>query len=489
MVSEERDQEADQTVLAVDLDGTLCRTDTLHEALLHTLTARPGKVPGILNELFEGKVAFKRKVAEATTLTAIDLPLNEEVLTLVQLARDAGRKTVLVTAADSAQAHAVADELGLFDEVLATGTPAAGDVNLGGAAKAQFLTERYGERGFDYVGNAPVDIPVWKEARRALTVGASRKLARAAEDVNNEVVHLDPPGSFMERAFTVLRAMRPHQWSKNLLVFLPMLAAHDISVFPAALAAFVAFSMMASSVYLLNDLADLAADRAHPRKRLRPFATGEITAATGVGLAIFLIVLSLLIAVLFTTSQFLIALGIYYITTFAYSFWLKRKLIVDVMVLAGLYTARLVGGAAATSVELSPWMLGFSMFLFLALAAVKRQAELTDVVAAEGDGQAPGRAYMTEDLPVVRGIALSSGHAAVLVFALYITSEDTQGLYSQPGLLWLICPILLYWITRMVMATHRGWMTDDPIVFAAKNRGSRILIAAAAVVVIAAAVL
>lgn len=487
-MSEAHPHQEDDTVLAVDLDGTLCRTDTLHEALLHTLTAKPRAIPGILNELFEGKVAFKRKVAEATTLSAEDLPLNEEVMTLVHLAREAGRKTVLVTAADAAQAHAVADALGIFDEVIATGTPGTEDVNLGGEAKAIYLAARFGERGFDYVGNADVDIPVWSVARRAITVGAVAKLRRSAERVNSEVVHLSPPGSTTDRAYTVLRAMRPYQWSKNLLVFLPMLAAHDMHVFPAALAAFVAFSLMASSVYLLNDLADLAADRAHPRKCTRPFAAGEIPAAKGVMMAGFLIVMSLLVAILMTTPEFLAALGIYYVATFAYSFWLKRKLVLDVMVLAGLYTTRLIGGAAATAVVLSPWMLGFAMFLFLALAAVKRQAELTDV-AADGDGTAPGRAYIKDDLPMVRGIALSSGHAAVLVLALYITNEDTQELYSEPGALWLLCPILLYWIMRMVMATHRGWMTDDPIVFAAKDPGSRLLIAAAALVVGVAAVL
>lgn len=487
-MSQEHAAEADQTVLAVDLDGTLCRSDTLHEALLHTLTAKPAKVPGILSALTEGKVAFKRKVAEATTLSATALPINEEVLALVNLAREGGRRTVLVTASDAAQAHAVADELGLFDEVLATGSPEAGDVNLGGAAKAEFLTERYGERGFDYVGNAMVDVPVWKAARRAITVGAVPRLQGAAEAVNDEVVHLDPPGSTFERASTVLRAMRPHQWSKNLLVFLPMLAAHDLSVFPAALAAFVAFSMMASSVYLLNDLADLAADRVHPRKRFRPFAAGELPASFGLALAAGLIISSLLVAIIFTTPKFIIGLGIYYVTTFAYSFWLKRKLVMDVMVLAALYTSRLVGGGAATDVDISPWMLGFSMFLFLALAAVKRQAELTDV-AAEGDGRAPGRAYMTEDLPIVRGIALASSHAAVLVLSIYITSDGTQVLYSRPGYLWFVCPILLYWLMHLVMATHRGQMTDDPIVFAAKDWESRFLIAAAGAAVIAASVL
>lgn len=474
-----------ETVLAVDLDGTLTRSDTLHEALLAAIVRAPEALPGILAALGKGKPAFKKRVAEAVVVAGDALPLNGEVVELVRMARAEGRRTVLVTAADEAQARAVAETVAIFDEVIATGGSDAGVHNLGGAAKAEVLTERFGTGGFDYVGDAAVDAPVWQAARRAITVRAGPALRRAAEAANPDVVHLDPPPPPAVQARHYLRAMRPHQWAKNLLVFLPMLAAQNLSVFPAALAAFVAFSLTASSVYVINDLLDLAADRAHPRKRLRPFASGEIPVSRGPGLALVLLLLAVLVALLGAAPPFLVALAGYFVGTCAYSFWLKRKLIADIIALGGLYTSRLIGGSAATGVALSTWMMGFSMFLFLALAAVKRQAELVDAERVDG-ASAPGRAYASTDLPVIRGIALSSGHAAVLVLALYITSADVLAIYSDPTLLWLLCPILLYWVARMVMVAHRGRMTDDPIVFAAKDRGSRILAACAAVVILCA---
>jgi 4-hydroxybenzoate polyprenyltransferase/phosphoserine phosphatase len=478
---------APKTVLAVDLDGTLCRTDTLHEALFATLTAHPAALPGMVSKLSEGKAAFKAKVVETTVLPASGLPMNAKVIEVIEAARADGREVVLVTASDKAQAEAIATELGLFDRVIATGMEEVEGVNLGGSAKADYLEKIFGPKGFDYIGNDFVDVPVWAKAARALTVGASEKLNRAAQEVNANVVHLDPPQSGTDRALTALRAMRPHQWSKNLLIFLPMFAAHNALVFPAALAAFVAFSLLASSVYVLNDLVDLSADRAHPRKRTRPFAAGEIPISHGLLLAVGLIVVALLVAILFTPPAFLLTLGSYYIITFAYSLWLKRKLIIDVIVLAGLYTWRLIGGSVATEVELTPWMLGFSMFLFLALAAVKRQAELTDFDARGIIGPSPGRAYMSEDLPMVRSIAIAAGHASVMVLALYIASPDILKLYKNPVMLWALCPLVLYWLLRMVMVTHRGRMTDDPIVFAAKDWVSRgIILTAAAVILIAA---
>lgn len=477
--------ETHRTVLAVDLDGTLSRTDTLHEALLAAVIAAPRDLPGIVAALGEGKPAFKRRVAEAVTVPAGALPLNEEVMELVRMARAEGRPTVLVTAADEAQARAVADGTGLFGEVIATGGADAAGRNLGGAAKAEALARRFGAKGFDYVGDAAVDVPVWRAARRAMTVGAGTALRRAAEAANADVVHLDPPPAPGRRARSYFRAMRPHQWAKNLLVFLPALAAQDLSALPAAFAAFVAFSLTASSVYLVNDLLDLSADRAHPRKCRRPFAAGEIPIAHGVALALLLIVAAVAVSLIGARPIFLVPLASYYVGTCAYSFWLKRKLIIDIMALGGLYTARILAGSAATGVALSPWMMGFSMFFFLALACVKRQAELMDAEAV-GEGSAPGRAYEASDLPVIRGIALSSAHAAVLVMALYITSTDVREIYSDPSLLWILCPILLYWTVRMVMVTHRGRMTDDPIVFAAKDGRSRILLLAAFVVVLCA---
>jgi 4-hydroxybenzoate polyprenyltransferase len=269
------------------------------------------------------------------------------------------------------------------------------------------------------------------------------------------------------------------------LVFLPMLAAHELGALPTALAAFVAFCLTASSVYLLNDLVDLEADRAHPRKRLRPFASGRLPVAWGIVLAPALLAAAALIALVWTPPAFLAILFAYYAVTFAYSFWLKRKALIDVMTLAGLYTVRIVAGAAATALPLSPWMLGFSMFLFLALAAVKRQAELAQ--QAEGRRTA-GRGYETSDLPLLREMAVASGFAAVLVFALYISSEDVLRLYARPEVLWLICPLLLYWLGRMVLMTHRGHMDDDPIVFAARDWPSRLTVLFAVAIVLGAGV-
>ena len=264
-----------------------------------------------------------------------------------------------------------------------------------------------------------------------------------------------------------------------------MLAAHDLSKLWLVLLGFIAFCLTASAVYVINDLVDLASDRAHPRKRKRPFASGALTAVTGIGMAGGLLLAALILGLSTGNPFFIGVLLSYLIATFAYSLWLKRKLLVDVLMLAALYTIRIIAGAAAASVVLSPWLLGFSMFLFLALAAVKRQAELMDQMKT--GRQNAGRAYEIDDLPVLRGIALSACHAAVLVLAVYISSDFVQELYDQHEILWLLCPLLLYWILRMVMKAHRGEMTDDPIVFAATDRVSLAVIGMCAAITIVAA--
>ena len=462
---------ADQPVLVVDMDGTLSRTDTLHEAIFAFIAANPLRAPALFGWLKAGKAGFKRRLADACLADTDALPLNEEVLDLVRTARSEGRRTALVSAADQRQVDALAGKLGLFDEAYGT----SDTTNLSGAAKAEFLAERYGEKGFDYAGDAKVDLAVWARARRAITVGADSALKAEVTRLGVEVEHLSPPASGLARLKPYLKALRPHQWLKNILIFMPVLAAHDMSQLPAAIAAFIAFSLTASSVYLINDLLDLSADRAHPRKRNRPFASAQVPLMHGLVLAPVLILAAILISAIFAPPVFLGVLVLYYIATFAYSLVLKRKLIIDVWTLGGLYTVRILAGAAATSVPLSPWILAFSMFLFLSLAAVKRQAELTDQIQ-QGKEQTAGRAYHTDDLPILRSIALSAGYAAVVVFALYINSPNVQALYPAPEYLWLVCPLLLYWISRMVMVTHRGDMTDDPIIFAVRDRGSAAVV-------------
>ena len=466
-----------QVTLVVDLDGTLCRTDTLHEALLRQLASDPFLVFRLPGWLKEGRAGLKARLADCRIVEPETLPFNTAVLEMVRAAREAGRRTALVSAADHRQVTAIAEATGLFDEAYGT----AEGRNLKGAEKAAFLSAHFGAGMFDYIGDSRADLPVWKAARHAVTVAADPGLRQAAAAVSPQVSHIDPPAG---RGRAMLKALRPHQWSKNLLLFLPILAAHDLSNLLAVCLGFVAFCLTASAVYVVNDLIDLPADRAHPRKKKRPFAAGDLSAVTGVSMAGGLLLAAFVLALLIGNPVFLGVLTLYLVTTFLYSLWLKRKLVLDVLMLAGLYTVRIIAGGVAATVLLSPWMLGFSMFLFLGLAAIKRQAELTDQLAS-GRSSA-GRAYEVDDLPVLRGMAITASYAAVLVLALYISSSDVQARYDSTTQLWLLCPLLLYWQMRMVIKTHRGLMSDDPIVFATTDRVSLLLIVASALVVVSA---
>lgn len=466
-------------VLVADLDGTLCRTDTLHEAVLTLAATDPLQLFRLPGWAMKGKAELKAELADRGVLDPASLPLNEDVIATLKAAKAEGRRTALVSASDHRQVTAVAEATGLFDEAYGT----AEGRNLKGPAKAAFLTDHFGEKGFDYMGDARADLPVWNAANSAITVGAGSGLRRAAEGANPNATHISPPKG---TARAMLKAMRPHQWSKNVLMFLPLIAAHDFAPLWQVVLGFMAFCLTASTVYVINDLMDLAADRAHPRKKNRPFAAGRLSAGQGLAMAVGLILMAITLGLLTGNPKFLAVLVGYFAITFAYSLWLKRKLIIDVIMLGGLYTVRIIAGGAAGDIDLSPWMLGFSIFIFLSLAAVKRQAELMDQMVT-GRGSS-GRAYEVDDLPVLRGIALSAGQAAVLVLALYISSADVRSLYAFPSLLWLVCPILLYWILRMVMKTHRGAMSDDPIVFAATDRVSAVIVILCLVLGFAAAV-
>ncbi|WP_236938148.1 UbiA family prenyltransferase [Frigidibacter mobilis] len=350
------------------------------------------------------------------------------------------------------------------------GAGSAEGLNLKGADKAEFCTRSFGTGGFHYMGDAAADLPVWQAAARAITVNAAPATRAAVDRLGGEAEHLatvPAPG----RAY--LRALRPHQWMKNLLVFVPMFTAHQMSPpnVLASLAAFVAFSLVASSVYVLNDLLDLSADRSHPRKRARPLAAGAIPIAQGTGMAAGLLVAGLAISALLG-QQFLVVMLGYFALTTGYSLYLKRRLVVDICVLAVLYTIRILAGGAATDLPISVWLLAFSIFLFFSLAAVKRQAELVDGIAS-GKVTAQGRGYHVDDLPLVESMATSAGYVAVLVMALYVNSATVSQIYTAPHMLWGICLVLLYWISRMVMVAHRGKMHDDPVVFAIKDPVSR----------------
>ncbi|WP_245867151.1 UbiA family prenyltransferase [Oceaniglobus roseus] len=453
-------------VLAVDLDGTLLRTDMLAESFW-AATAADSRTPlRALAALRRGRAALKRMLAERVVVDPAVLPYDADVVAFVRDWRARGGRTVLVTASDTAIARSIAAHLELFDEVHGSD----GAENLKGARKAAFLVARFGTGGFVYAGDSRADLPVWQAAAAAVTVNASPRLRHAVDALGLPVEHLRtlPPS-----AAPWIRAMRPHQWLKNLLVFLPMLAAHrfDGATGLASLLAFAAFSVIASGVYLLNDLLDLAADRAHPRKRFRPLAAGALPIFRGSGLMAGLMALGAVLSLL-AGPPFAAVMLAYLLLTTAYSLVLKRRRVIDIAVLAGLYTLRIVAGGAATGIPLSMWLLAFSIFFFFSLAAVKRQAELVDS-AARGRLGAGGRGYVVEDLPVISMMAVASGYVSVLVMALYVTSPAVLELYARPAALGGICCVLLYWISRIVLLTHRGEMLDDPVVFALRDPVSR----------------
>lgn len=458
----------DAVPLIVDLDGTLCRTDTLHEGVLGLLTRDPGGALRLPLWLREGKEGFKAQVAGRGIVDPAALPYDEDVLAMVRAARDEGRPVALVSAADHRQVEAVAQHLGLFDLAIGTGSPVA-EGNLRGAAKARFLTENFGEGGFDYVGDSSTDLPVWAVARHAYGVRTGAALQKAAAAQGSALEPVGLTEGWPVRA--LIRACRPHQWAKNVLILLPVLTAQDITQLPAALLAMLCFSLAASAIYIVNDLVDLPADRAHPRKRLRPFASGAANAVQGLTVAAGLLVLSLLSAALLLPGAFLGVLLIYLLATSAYSFWLKRKMVADVLGLAALYTLRIVAGTAATGIVLSPWLLVFSMFLFFALATIKRQAELEDM-ARRGADKPAGRNMIVADLPILQAMSIGAAQLAVLVFALYSQDPEVQSHFGSPDLLLFVCPVLFFWLGRMQMLTRRGFMTDDPIVFTLRDRVS-----------------
>jgi 4-hydroxybenzoate polyprenyltransferase len=408
------------------------------------------------------------------------LPYVDELVEFIRAEKTRGRRTYIASASDRRFVQAVANHLGLFDGVY--GSDAT--VNLGGARKAELLCREFGKAAFDYAGDARADFAVWGCARHAIAVNCTPRTLRALKRLKSDVTCLAPQKL---RVLDYVRALRVHQWTKNALLFLPMLTAHAITAANLGVLclSFLAFSLVASSVYLTNDLFDLPADRDHATKCRRPFASGTVPVLHGVIMAPFFLLAGAGIATAVSPLFFWIAI-IYFALTLFYSFVLKRRPVIDVLTLAGLYTLRLIAGAAALTLPLSSWLLAFSMFLFLCLALVKRYTELKGRVDA-GKSDPQGRGYRLTDIPVLGTLSGAAGYAAVVVLTLYINSSTVIVLYTRPGGLWLVCALLLYWISRILLLAHRGDMHDDPVVFALKDRTSLIIVTLVAVVAVGSA--
>lgn len=457
------------TPLVVDLDGTLIRSDLLIESFLGLLKKNPLYIFMVFVWLFRGRATLKLEIAKRVDIDIAVLPYNPSLLAYLKEQQSSGRKLYLATASPQKYADQVAQHLGIFAEAFGTHD----DLNLKASKKAELLCNKFGDKGFVYAGDSNADLKVWPKAAAALVVtrdsNFSKRVAAIAEI--EEVISESKPGLKI-----YLKACRVHQWVKNALVFVPIAAAQrftEVDLILDTALAFLAFSLCASSVYLLNDLLDLDADRHHKSKRKRPFAAGTLPPLHGILMIPVLLVLVALIVV-YLPVWFAITLVVYYVLTTAYSFQLKKRIMLDVIVLAGLYTIRLVAGATATGITLSYWLLAFSMFIFLSLAMVKRYTELVQLKDSAQSTKTKGRGYVVDDLPLLSSLGGAAGYLSVLVFALYANSDAVRANYAEPELLWAACPILLFWISRVWVLAHRGQMHDDPIVFAIKDNVSRI---------------
>lgn len=476
--------------LYVDLDGTLCRADTMQQAAIQALRDHPLQAVRALIALLKSRHAAKDVIAETVDLDPAALPYREAVIDYVKQAKQQGRRVVLATGSHRKYADAVAKYLGLFDAVYAT----ENGTNLIGENKLLSIRADCGEKDFEYLGDSGQDLVIFEASAVAGMVGGRRfdPLANTKVRVHRLAhVHNDTLRD-------LVRLLRPHQWVKNALVFMPLAASHRLSEWALiweSFAAFVVMCLVASGNYVLNDLLDMQSDRRHPTKRQRPVASGSVTIPRAVLLAVMLISGGLALAGVIG-AHLLVATLAYLLLANLYSFFLKRRLLIDVVALAAMYTLRPIAGSAATGIVPSPWLLAFCMFFFACLALAKRYTELQHQLATSPDTEPDaspeemrrrGRAYFTTDLDILRVVGPVNGYLAVMVVALYISNPVVTVNYQTPQLLWLICPVLAYWVTRVWFFAHRGALHDDPVVFALRDIKSYLALLICAAIAVCAA--
>lgn len=455
--------------LVVDLDGTLTPTDTLIESVVKLVKQSPLNLLRLPLWLLKGRAGFKETIALHASIAPEHLPYRERLLAYLLEEKANGRQIILATAAHRSIADGVSAHLGFFDKVIATQSGR----NLKGKTKLQAIQESVGEV-FVYAGDSLADLPIWQAASAAVLVGVSPRTAamvRRDIPIEREFVQ-EAPGLAVW-----LRALRVHQWLKNLLLFVPLLTAFsfmEIGKLVTMAVAFLSFSFAASATYIVNDLWDLENDRAHPRKRERPFASARLPILQGLAVASAALMLAFVMA-FWVSRDFFLILSVYLVLTSAYSWILKEYVLIDVLMLSLLYTLRILAGSVAIGVATSSWLLAFSVFMFLSLALVKRCAELVSL-ERNGVEATRGRDYRVADLVVLWPLGVGAALSAVVVFGLFISAPETQARYATPELLWLVAIGMIYWLSRLWIKTSRGEMHDDPVVYAIKDRGSRVTV-------------
>jgi len=454
--------------LFIDLDGTLVKSDLLFEGLLHLLRKAPWRLLMVPFWLAGGIARLKAEVTQQDRLSIDRLPLQEGLLAFLRDRSAEGHPVYLATAANRDAAEKVAERVGLFSGVLASDET----TNLKGGRKLKAI-QRLSSGPFDFAGNSWSDLPVWRRARKAIVVNPGPGVVAAARRrCTVDRIFDDRPSAVK----SWVRALRLYQWMKNLLLGVPILTAHafNLADIGAIAIAIIAFGLAASSAYMINDLIDLEADRLHPRKRKRPFAAGDLSIGTGLLAAVAALAAGLATAALLS-RPFLLTILAYLALTLSYSLYFKRVVLLDVILLGALYTVRIVAGAAAIDVEISSWLLAFSMFVFFSIALVKRSSEILILKKISGQ-RVEGRDYRLTDYPTLKAMGIATGYLSVLVLALYIDSAAVTEIYTNPTRLWLLCPLMLYWISRLWIKTARGEMHDDPLMFSLRDQVSWVVL-------------
>lgn len=456
--------------VVVDLDGTLVMTDTLFECFFLFLKSQPHRLLILFIYLFRGKAAFKTFLTRSIRglINFKTLPYHPALLSWLRAQKKQGAKIYLATASHMEIANGVASHLKLFDGIFATQK-----INLNGTAKRDCLIKAFGKGGYEYIGNAKIDKPIWYEASRIYVTNPELGVLAAVRKIGKFEYIFENRASYL---FNLFKLLRVHQWAKNALIFLPLIAAHrfyDLDLLSHSLVAFLSFSFCASSAYMINDLLDLQDDREHMTKYLRPIASGQFSILHACFFIALLLASSFYMAGLFLPKLYTLILLIYFLLTLNYSFYLKRVAIFDVMTLAGLYMLRVLAGGYATGLGTTFWMLFFCMFIFLSLAFLKRYTELHSQIKKGQSSKILGRGYYPTDFELLASLGGASGFISVLVLALYINDPASANLYKHLEWMWLTCPLLVLWMSRSWLLAHRGEMHDDPVIFALKDKLSQ----------------
>jgi len=451
--------------LCVDLDGTLIKADMMFDSIALLIKKNPLYMFIIPFWLMKGKLYLKEQLLKNVKQDINNVPINQEVVDYIINEKKNGRNIILVTASMQFYADEFKEKFYFLDEAIGTKE----GVNLVGTAKAEYLKNRFGDKGFDYIGDSRKDLFVWKYAANALIVGNNNEIIAKAKQITNVIKIWE--GDKESKISIIYRQLRIYQWVKNVLIFLPALLAHnlELATYFNLILSFFSFSFVASSIYIFNDLMDLNSDRNHEIKKNRPIASGKFKISNAFIYSFFLMIFGIILSI-FVNINFAIVLLIYIISTFAYSTFLKRIYIIDIITLAVLYTLRLIAGSATSGDAISEWFAAYSLFFFFSMGALKRFTELKN----SKKEKLSGRGYISDDLNIIQTIGISSSLISVLVMVLYINSSTISQLYSNPKFLYLIIPILLHWILRVWILADRSQMNEDPIVFGIKDKSSYV---------------